>query len=139
EAQRRDGRAPDASRDLEREDQVEADDDDDGHGDRSRLDERQVEDVEREAVARQDAEACGGARREREPRQLAQESARAEAAGARRERQEEAGYADGERRRKRELPRQERIGGGSEPDRQDEEGGERGLRHEQLRDALDVA
>ena len=123
---------------LERHDQVEADEDQRRGGDRSRGGHAEVEDVEGGEIAREDAEAGRRACREREARELAQEAVRGVRAAARRERQEEAGNADRQRSGERELARKQWVGRGRQPDRQDEEAGERRLRHEQLRDALDV-
>ena len=49
-----------------------------------------------------------------------------------------AGNADRERADDREMPWQQRIVGGCDPDRDDQEGREDGLRDEELGDALDV-
>ena len=139
EAERRDRRAADAAGHLEREDQVEADEDEHRDRHRSGGSEPEVEHVERKQVARQDAEARGRPGRQREAGKLAQEAVRAVAAGAGSEGEEEAGNADRERRSKRQLPGEQRVRGRGQSDREDEEGGEGGLGDEELRHALNVA
>ena len=70
---------------------------------------------------------------------VAQEPASAPLGRWRREREEERRQSDGERRGKRELAREERVGAAADADGQDQHRGEHRLRDEQLGDALDVA
>ena len=113
--------------------------DEHGRRDGPRLDERQVEDVQREEVAGHHAETGRRARGHGERRHLAQEAIDPVSARARREREEEGRHADGQRRGESEVPREERIRGRCQAHRDDQHGREDGLRHEQLGDALQVA
>ena len=109
-------------------------------GRRPRLQQPEVEDVERDQVASSStpspaATPAGTAKRA----DLAQEAVRAPRPVARREREEEGRDADRERADDREVARQQRVLGRRDPDRDDQERGEDRLRDEELRHPLDVA
>ena len=138
-AHRSDQPAAPARQPLERDDQVEPDEHEHAGRDGARLEQRQVEGVERELVARHDADPRGGARPGRRSATAAQEVARLPRPRARRERQQEGGDADREARGQAEVARQQRVGGGRRADREDQERREGALAHVELRHALEVA
>ena len=86
-----------------------ADDDDPGR-DGARAGEAEVESVAREQVAGDDPDPDRHAGRDREARDRLQEALGPPRAGARREREQEGGDADRDRRGDRELARQQREG-----------------------------
>ena len=139
QAKSTDGSLSAAARGLEQDHEVEADPHQDGRRDRPRPRQRQIEHVQGEEVARKHAQSGGRARGDGEAGHVAQETRRAEPPAARRNRKEEARNPDRQGSRQCQLSRQQGVGDGGQPDREDQEGGERGLGYEELCHPLQVA
>jgi hypothetical protein len=124
---------------LQGDDEEEPDHQQDGGGDRPGVARAQAGGMDGGQVRRLDADGRAQPSGDAEARDVAQETVRLLAPVARRERQEDRGDPDRERRDQAQVTGQERIRDRGNPERQDQQSGEHRLRDEELGHPLHVA